>query len=51
MVENMYFRWHNHLNPAINKEAWTQDEEIALIHAHQIYGNKWAELTKFLPGR
>ncbi|XP_072999464.1 transcription factor MYB3R-1 isoform X2 [Typha latifolia] len=44
-------RWHNHLNPAINKEAWTQEEEIALIHAHQIYGNKWAELTKFLPGR
>ncbi|KAK9075615.1 hypothetical protein SSX86_003941 [Deinandra increscens subsp. villosa] len=44
-------RWHNHLNPNINKEAWSQEEEIALIHAHQIYGNKWAELTKFLPGR
>ncbi|KAJ6794266.1 transcription factor MYB3R-1-like isoform X3 [Iris pallida] len=44
-------RWHNHLNPGINKEAWTQEEEIALIHAHQIYGNKWAELSKFLPGR
>ncbi|KAG7020315.1 Transcription factor MYB3R-4 [Cucurbita argyrosperma subsp. argyrosperma] len=44
-------RWHNHLNPAINKEAWTQEEEIALIRAHQIYGNRWAELTKFLPGR
>ncbi|KAA8525293.1 hypothetical protein F0562_007148 [Nyssa sinensis] len=44
-------RWHNHLNPAINKEAWTQEEELALIRAHQIYGNKWAELTKFLPGR
>ncbi|CDP16160.1 unnamed protein product [Coffea canephora] len=44
-------RWHNHLNPGINKEAWTQDEELALIRAHQIYGNKWAELTKFLPGR
>uniref|UniRef100_A0A1D1YIG5 Myb-related protein 3R-1 n=1 Tax=Anthurium amnicola TaxID=1678845 RepID=A0A1D1YIG5_9ARAE len=44
-------RWHNHLNPAINKEAWTQEEELALIHAHQIYGNKWAELSKFLPGR
>lgn len=44
-------RWHNHLNPSINKEAWTQDEELALIRAHQIYGNKWAELTKFLPGR
>ncbi|KAF9681134.1 hypothetical protein SADUNF_Sadunf06G0193900 [Salix dunnii] len=44
-------RWHNHLNPSINKEAWTQQEELALIHAHQIYGNRWAELTKFLPGR
>ncbi|CAN1785181.1 Transcription factor MYB3R-1, partial [Linum perenne] len=44
-------RWHNHLNPSINKEAWTQDEELALVRAHQIYGNKWAELTKFLPGR
>ncbi|XP_043706444.1 transcription factor MYB3R-1-like isoform X2 [Telopea speciosissima] len=44
-------RWHNHLNPAINKEAWTQEEELVLIQAHQIYGNKWAELTKFLPGR
>ncbi|KAF5743263.1 myb family transcription factor family protein [Tripterygium wilfordii] len=44
-------RWHNHLNPAINKEAWTQQEELALIHAHQVYGNRWAELSKFLPGR
>ncbi|KAL9227299.1 hypothetical protein vseg_003004 [Gypsophila vaccaria] len=44
-------RWHNHLNPGINKEAWTQEEEIVLIHAHELYGNKWAELTKFLPGR
>ncbi|XWS17734.1 hypothetical protein CRYUN_Cryun33cG0092700 [Craigia yunnanensis] len=44
-------RWHNHLNPSINKEAWTQEEELALIRAHQIFGNRWAELTKFLPGR
>ncbi|CAN7114031.1 unnamed protein product [Brassica rapa subsp. narinosa] len=44
-------RWHNHLNPTINKEAWTQEEELVLIRAHQVYGNRWAELTKFLPGR
>ncbi|KAK1367748.1 Myb-related protein like [Heracleum sosnowskyi] len=44
-------RWHNHLNPSINKDAWTLEEEMALIRAHQVYGNKWAELTKFLPGR
>ena len=51
---NKYFggcRWHNHLNPGINKNAWTQEEELTLIRAHQIYGNKWAELMKFLPGR
>ncbi|CAM0957340.1 unnamed protein product [Alopecurus aequalis] len=44
-------RWHNHLNPGINKDSWTQEEEIRLIQAHQVYGNKWAELSKFLPGR
>ncbi|KAM2914034.1 hypothetical protein COP2_044610 [Malus domestica] len=44
-------RWHNHLNPAIKKDAWTQAEEFALIRAHQIYGNQWAEITRFLPGR
>ncbi|KAF8379453.1 hypothetical protein HHK36_028889 [Tetracentron sinense] len=44
-------RWHNHLNPAIKKDAWTKEEEMALIHAHRIYGNKWAEIAKCLPGR
>ncbi|BBM97824.1 protein Mp3R-MYB1 [Marchantia polymorpha subsp. ruderalis] len=44
-------RWHNHLNPNIKRDAWTQQEDLALIHAHQIYGNKWAEIAKFLPGR
>jgi myb proto-oncogene protein len=44
-------RWYNHLNPGINKDAWTQEEEIRLIQAHQVYGNKWAELSKYLPGR
>ncbi|KAI4376611.1 hypothetical protein MLD38_014353 [Melastoma candidum] len=44
-------RWHNHLNPAIKKDAWSEQEEMALICAHQVFGNKWAMLTKFLPGR
>ncbi|KAF8380291.1 hypothetical protein HHK36_027773 [Tetracentron sinense] len=44
-------RWINHLNPAIKKDAWTKEEELTLIHAHKIYGNKWTEIAKFLPGR
>ncbi|XP_054782204.1 transcription factor MYB3R-3-like [Prosopis cineraria] len=44
-------RWHNHLNPDIKKDAWTSAEELALIKAHCIHGNKWAEIAKVLPGR
>ncbi|XP_057801356.1 transcription factor MYB3R-3-like [Salvia miltiorrhiza] len=44
-------RWHNHLNPDIKKDAWTLEEELTLLNAHRINGNKWAELAKLLPGR
>ncbi|KAE8679479.1 putative Osmotic avoidance abnormal protein [Hibiscus syriacus] len=44
-------RWHNHLNPDIKKDAWTLEEELALMNAHRTYGNKWAEIAKVLPGR
>ncbi|KAL3531815.1 hypothetical protein ACH5RR_005336 [Cinchona calisaya] len=44
-------RWHNHLNPSIKKDAWSLEEELALMNAHRIHGNKWAEIAKVLPGR
>lgn len=44
-------RWHNHLNPMIKKDAWTLEEELSLMNAQRIYGNKWAEIAKVLPGR
>ena len=47
----LLFRWHNHLNPDIKKTPWTDEEVSILIEAHKTCGNKWAELTKILPGR
>ncbi|XP_062223556.1 uncharacterized protein LOC133922301 isoform X2 [Phragmites australis] len=44
-------RWKYILDPAINKEAWSQEEELRLIRAHQIYGNKWRKMVKHFPGR
>ncbi|KAL5716696.1 Transcription factor myb3r-5 [Ranunculus cassubicifolius] len=44
-------RWHNHLNPMIKKDAWTLEEELSLMNAQRVYGNKWAEIAKVLPGR
>jgi hypothetical protein len=46
-----HFRWHNNLDPAIKKDAWTEEEESILAHYHQIYGSKWAEIARVLPGR
>ncbi|KAL6196305.1 hypothetical protein ACLB2K_031920 [Fragaria x ananassa] len=45
------FRWYNHLSPAIIKDAWTEVEERMLAFYHQQYGNKWAEISRFLHGR
>eukprot|EP00898_Chlorokybus_atmophyticus_P004529 jgi/Chlat1/5077/Chrsp33S05002 len=44
-------RWHNHLNPDIRRDAWTEEEDRALLEAHRQFGNKWAEIAKVLPGR
>ena len=44
-------RWHNHLDPIVNKENWTEEEENILFSKHMEYGNKWSDISKYLPGR
>ena len=44
-------RWHNHLNPDINKSAWTEEEDQIVLTSHANMGNKWAEIAKLLNGR
>lgn len=44
-------RWHNHLDPNIRKEKWSQEEDRIILEMHSENGNKWCEIAKALPGR
>jgi len=44
-------RWHNHLDHDIRKDAWSVEEDRMLVELHAKFGNKWADIAKYLPGR
>jgi hypothetical protein len=45
-------RWHNHLNPGINKsKTWSPEEDRLILESHLKFGNKWAEIARMLQGR
>ena len=44
-------RWYNHLDPAVKKGDWSEEEDRVLLELQASMGNQWAMMTKSLPGR
>ncbi|CAA3016095.1 Transcription factor MYB44 [Olea europaea subsp. europaea] len=44
-------RWHNQLDPMINKRAFSKEEEERLLAVHRVIGNKWALIAKKISNR
>ena len=44
-------RYTNHLRPEITKKSFTKDEDELLFNLQKKFGNQWAKIAKFLPGR
>ena len=44
-------RWMSHISPDLKNPDWTEAEDRELERLHAMYGNKWAKLTAFFPGR
>ena len=44
-------RFRNHLDPALSRDPWTNEEDDKLIDLHGKFGNSWTKLAAFFPGR
>ncbi|KAL6493469.1 hypothetical protein OROGR_032248 [Orobanche gracilis] len=44
-------RWFNQLDPRINRNPFTEEEEERLLACHRIHGNRWAIIARLFPGR
>ncbi|TKY56884.1 Transcription factor MYB44 [Spatholobus suberectus] len=44
-------RWCNQLSPEVQHRPFTPAEDKIIIQAHAAHGNKWATISRLLPGR
>lgn len=41
----------NQLRDDIKTESFSEEEDRILLEAHNMYGNRWTQIAKMLPGR
>jgi hypothetical protein len=44
-------RWNNYLNPFLNREPWTEAEDLVLLKGFLKHGKQWALIAKKIEGR
>ncbi|WOL15332.1 snRNA-activating protein complex subunit 4-like isoform X1 [Canna indica] len=44
-------RWLNCLDPALNLEPWTEEEDAKLLNAIAVHGNCWSKIADCIPPR
>lgn len=44
-------RWLVCLDPSVNREEWTKEEDEHLIKLQKKYGNKWSRIIRYFTGR
>ncbi|KZV34945.1 myb-related protein B [Dorcoceras hygrometricum] len=44
-------RWCNQLSPVVQHRPFTTEEDDVILQAHAVHGNRWATISRLLPGR
>ncbi|KAL0343183.1 UNVERIFIED_CONTAM: Transcription factor [Sesamum angustifolium] len=44
-------RWTNQLNPKVDRSPFNEEEQERILQLHREFGNKWATIASFFPGR
>ncbi|MED6162837.1 Transcription factor [Stylosanthes scabra] len=44
-------RWFTYLNSDFKKGGWSPEEDMLLCEAQKLFGNRWTEISKVVPGR
>jgi hypothetical protein len=44
-------RWLHSLSPSLKKSAWSPAEDRRLLELYAVYGPKWSQIARHIPGR